>query len=183
MIALENEKRVLYQWDLNQRVLIDGYEPGAKVEFLHLYDANANPLVVASYQEDGHLYAPVPNILLQKATTIRARVSPVNGDARLPCEKDIRVIIRRKPDGYQYTETPLVQVSVGLDEAMREIVREYAERAMAEMLQEMKSDPVYATMIDEVKHLNTQCKNYAILCNKILQDCNSILKKMGGDNQ
>lgn len=181
MISLENEKRVLYQWDLNQRVLIDGYAPGAKVEFSHLHDTKAEPLTVLSYQENGHLYAPVPNILLQKAANIRVRVCPTTEDSKQSAEKDIRVIYRNKPDGYHYTETPLIQIRVGMDEAMREIVRECAERMMKEMIEELKSDPAYATMLDDVKKLNTQCKNYAVLCNTILNDCKKILQKAGGN--
>lgn len=115
MIELENNRRALYQWELNQRVQIDGFKPGTRVEFSARYDCKNSSLPVSSYEEDGHVYAPIPNILLQAAGYIRVYVSPSAGDNQKPIEKDIRVIRREKPDDYVYTETPITSVEDKVD--------------------------------------------------------------------
>lgn len=115
MIELENNRRALYQWELNQRVQIDGFKPGTRVEFSALYDCKNSSLPVYSYEENGHVYAPVPNILLQSAGYIHVYVSPSAGDLQKPQEKDIRVIRRDKPSDYVYTETPINSVEDKVD--------------------------------------------------------------------
>lgn len=115
MIELENKKRAFYQWELDQRVIIDGYKPGTRVEFSARYDCKNSAIPVSSYEEDGHVYAPVPNILLQAAGYIRVYVSPSAGDPQKPQEKDIRVIRREKPENYEYSETPSLTIDNKLD--------------------------------------------------------------------
>lgn len=115
MIELENNRRAFYQWELNQRVRIDGYKPGTRVEFSARYDCKNSSLPVASYEEAGHVYAPVPNILLQAAGYIRVYVNPSANDAQKPQEKDIKVVRREKPENYEYSETPLLTIDGKLD--------------------------------------------------------------------
>ncbi len=115
MIELENNRRTLYQWELDQRVMIDGYKPGTRVEFSARYDSKNSSIPVSSYEEDGHIYAPVPNILLQVAGYIRVYVSPSAGDAQSPRTKDIRVMPREKPENYEYSETPTLTIENKLD--------------------------------------------------------------------
>lgn len=163
MISLENNKRALYQWDLNQRVIIDGFDPGTRVEFSVLYSDNT-PLPVAAYEDGDIVYAPIPNILLQKSGYIRVCVRPAAGVNKGVQEKDIRVVKKEKPENYEYSETPLL-------------------KTMEELLAAMKSDPVYAAMLHEVEQMNAQCQRYALLCNQILQDCKRTLDEMRGNGQ
>lgn len=115
MIELENNRRALYQWELDQRVLIDGYKPGTRVEFSARYDCKDTSIPVSSYEEDGHVYAPVPNILLQTAGYIRVYVSPSASDSQPPREKEIRILRREKPENYEYSETPSLTIENKLD--------------------------------------------------------------------
>lgn len=115
MIELENNRRALYQWELNQRVQIDGFKPGTRVEFSARNDCKNSSLPVSSYEENGHVYAPVPNILLQAAGYIRVYVSPSAGDTQKPQEKDIRVIRRERPEDYVYAETQTISIEDKMD--------------------------------------------------------------------
>lgn len=161
MIELERNKRMLNQWDLNQRVQLIGYEPGTRVEFSRLYDSEKIPLPVAAYEEDGLVYAPVPNILLQDNGYLRVQIRPSADGTQPGLIKDIRVARRKKPEDYEYSETELL-------------------KTVDEIVEKMKADPKYAVLLDEITRLNLQCKQYAELCNKILQDCERIKKEIGG---
>lgn len=163
MIQLENNKRVLEQWAQNQRVLIDGFDPGTRVEFSVL-NQDTTPLPVAAYEEEGKVYALVPNILLQEAGYIRVRVRQPSGSSNSQVQKNIRVVQRQKPEDYAYSETPLLMTA-------------------DEMFEKIKADPTYAALLDEITDLREQCKKYALLCNQILQDCERIKKEIGGDGQ
>ena len=115
MIALEKGKRFLYQWELNQRVIVDGFTPGTRVEFSARYDCKNSAIPVSSYEEGGHVYAPIPNILLQSDGYIRVYVNPSPGDPQNPQEKEFRVIRREKPENYEYSETPSLSINNKID--------------------------------------------------------------------
>lgn len=161
MIELERNKRMLYQWDQNQRVHLIGYEPGTRVEFFRTYESDKIPLPVAAYEEDGQVYAPIPNILLQRNGYISVNVRPSADGTQPGLTKDFRVTWRKKPEDYEYSETELL-------------------KTVDEIVAEMKADPKYAVLLDEITRLNLQCKQYAELCNKILLDCERIKKEIGG---
>lgn len=116
MIELEHNQRVLRQWSLNQRVVIDGFLSGTRVEFSLKYDCKESALTVYAYEENGHVYANVPNILLQKHGYLHVYVNPSAADAEhMPAEKDIKVVRRDKPGDYAYTETPTVSLDNKID--------------------------------------------------------------------
>lgn len=116
MIELEGGRRVLYQWELNKRVIIDGFLAGTKVEFSTKYDCKDSAIPVLAYEVDGHVYADVPNVLLQKDGYIHVYVNPSAADAEhMPQERDIKVVRRDKPADYEYTETPTVSLESKLD--------------------------------------------------------------------
>lgn len=163
MIKLENDNRVLYQWALNQRVVIDCCKPGTRVEFSEPYK-DTEPLPVAAYEESGHVYAPVPNILLQADGYICVRLCPSAGSSQLPWQKEFRVVRREKPEDYEYSETPLLQTT-------------------DEMFAKIKADPAFAAYLEEVKREREECKRLTLLCNRILQDCIEIRKNVGGEGK
>lgn len=107
MIKLEDNQRVLYQWSLNKRVIVDGFLPGTKVEWSVRYDCKDSALTTVAYAEGEHIYADIPNILLQSPGYIRVLVLPSAADTdHMPEEKDLKVVRREKPEDYAYTETP-----------------------------------------------------------------------------
>lgn len=109
MIELENDRRYLKQWGLEQRVLIDGFLPGTWVDFSHLNDCKTSALTTEAYVEAGHVYANIPNILLQLPGYLHVYVNPPVSDlVHTPEERDIKIVRQEKPSYYIYTETPTV---------------------------------------------------------------------------
>lgn len=116
MIELENERRYLHQWGLDQRVQIDNFLPGTWVEFSILDGVRSGTLVTEAYAECGHVYANIPNVLLQNFGYLRVYVNPHADDmAHTPEEKDFKIVRRQKPGHYIYTETPTVSYSSKVD--------------------------------------------------------------------
>lgn len=116
MIELENNQRVLHQWALDQRVIIDGFLSGTRVEFSSKYDCKDSAIPVAAYKVNGHVCADVPNALLQSHGYIHVLVRPSASDKdHMPEEKDIKVVRRDKPEDYAYTETPTLSMENKID--------------------------------------------------------------------
>lgn len=116
MIELEHDRRYVNQWALNQRVLIDGFLPGTWVDFSHLNDCKTGALTTEAYVEAGHVYANIPNVLLQMPGYLHVVVNPHADDmAHTPEERDIKIVRRKKPSYYIYTETPTVSYSSKVD--------------------------------------------------------------------
>ena len=109
MILLEYDRRYLHQWALDQRVQIDNFLPGTWVEFSHLNDCKNSALITEAYVEAGHVYANIPNVLLQQSGYLHVYVNPAADDlAHTPEEKEYKICRREKPGHYIYTETPTV---------------------------------------------------------------------------
>lgn len=109
MILLEHDRRYLNQWALDQRVQIDNFLPGTWVEFSLLNDCRNSTLITEAYEECGHVYANIPNVLLQGFGYLRVYVNPPAHDmVHTPEEIDFKVVRQRKPGHYIYTETPTV---------------------------------------------------------------------------
>jgi len=116
MIELEHCRRYLHQWQLDQRVRIDDFLPGTWVEFSALNDGKNSALITDAYVEAGHVYANIPNVLLQLPGYLHVFVNPPASDmAHTPEERDIKVVRREKPCHYIYTETPTVSFNSKAD--------------------------------------------------------------------
>ena len=116
MIVLENDRRYLNQWGLEQRVQIDNFLPGTWVEFSMVNDVKHCTLITEAYEECGHVYANIPNVLLQNFGYLHVYVNPpVRDMAHTPEEIDFKVVRRPKPSYYIYTETPTVSYSSKVD--------------------------------------------------------------------
>ena len=99
MILLENGRSCLYQWDIDQRLEIESDE----ITEVHFANAVTNPALVCEvYEEDGHRYANVPNILLQQIWPVQAYGCC---DCRVREVEILKVVRREKPADYVYTET------------------------------------------------------------------------------
>ena len=116
MIVLENYRRYLNQWALDQRVQIDNFLPGTWVEFSMVNDVKHCTLITEAYEECGHVFANIPNVLLQNFGYLHVYVNPpVRDMAHTPEEIDFKVVRRPKPSYYIYTETPTVSYSSKVD--------------------------------------------------------------------
>ena len=116
MIELENERRYLNQWGLEQRVQIDNFLPGTWVEFSIVNAVRNSTLITEAYEETGHVFANIPNVLLQNFGFLHVYVNPPATDmVHTPEEKDFKIVRRQKPGHYIYTETPTVSYSSKVD--------------------------------------------------------------------
>lgn len=99
MYKIDGGKEFLYQWDINQRIIVleDTVD---EVHFNNRISEEA--LIVEVYTENGNRYANIPNILLQEDWAIK--VYMVSGD--YVKEYDSIVVNGRvKPADYVYEET------------------------------------------------------------------------------
>lgn len=108
MITLENNREKFYQWDMGQRLVVSGYPVGIQVHFASRWDDTPYALSVETYEEKGHIYANVPNILLQKAGDLYVYIYSADGDkGQTDCRKVLKVHPRERPSDYVYTETEI----------------------------------------------------------------------------
>ena len=101
MLKIEDGRLSFYQWDLNQRLVIDN----PSIIEVHYTNALTSPALVCEvYAENGIRYANVPNILLQTDWTIK-----VYGCCdEYVLEADTFIVnTKEKPADYVYTETEI----------------------------------------------------------------------------
>lgn len=99
MFILEHGREHLWQWDINQRVMV---EDTTITEVHFCNKTTPNSLVVETYIEDGELFANIPNILLQDNWDICVYAYC---DCYTKVEERVKVKARSKPSDYVYTET------------------------------------------------------------------------------
>jgi hypothetical protein len=99
MLLIENGRKEFYQWDINQRLIVED-EVITEVHFSNTPIETA--LICEVFEENGKRLVNVPNILLQKDWDIK-----VYGCCGECVRKfaEYKVIRRKKPDDYVYTET------------------------------------------------------------------------------
>ena len=105
-----------YQWDLNQKLIVDGITLNDEIHFKNIDGTGAS--VVKPYSSEGNILVDVPNVLLQKANSITVWVY-VNNDHTKE-QAVFNVIPRQKPADYIYTPTE-VSVWKVLEEAVENI--------------------------------------------------------------
>lgn len=110
MITIEDGRKRFYQWDLNQRLLIEGYPVGTQVHFASRWADDTAALVVEAYADGDAVYADIPNILLQTAGELCAYIY-TEADDRF--HTDLRTLLtvsaRERPSDYVYTETEVMR--------------------------------------------------------------------------
>lgn len=109
MFILEHGREHLWQWDSNQRVMVED-NTISQVHFCNR--TTPNSLVVETYIEDGELFANIPNILLQDNWDICVYAYC---DCFTKVEERLKVKARSKPSDYVYTETEIVNYQTLLD--------------------------------------------------------------------
>lgn len=121
MIRIEGNRTALYQWDSNQRIILNDIFAGTQVHFTDEHSAESECLVVMSYQENGQIFANVPNILLQNSGTINVYIYVEKEDkAYTEYFSEILVLPRKKPQNYVYTETDVLSVTNAVNKALKE---------------------------------------------------------------
>lgn len=114
MFKLLDGRTSFYQWDIDQKLVIDTDISDYQV---HFQDINNDVCLVKNpYTLDNHTVVDVPNILLQSTTPIVVwcYVLDQNGYHTLKSET-FAVTGRQKPSGYVYTETEVVSFNSKLD--------------------------------------------------------------------
>ena len=109
MIKVDGRNReALYQWDLNQRIILSDIKAGIEVHYSDEYDTLPDCPIFCTYEENGNVYADIPNIFLQKSGIIFVYIY-VQEDKRAWTEyhAEILVLPRKKPADYVYTENEI----------------------------------------------------------------------------
>lgn len=106
MFKIYNGGEYFFQWDLNQKIIVD--DSFCKVHYCNKTDDCA--LVVEVYEVDGVKLANVPNILLQSTNNIRVYGINKDGAETINTKHyaEFRVIARGKPENYVYEETEVL---------------------------------------------------------------------------
>lgn len=110
MLKILNGRDYFYQWDLNQRLIVD--DPNiCEVNFCNgTLDCT---LACGIYKENGLLLVDVPNCLLQSALPIMVFTMVKNSDQTYTSRKQRFLVVRRtKPEDYVYTETECLRKSL-----------------------------------------------------------------------
>ena len=102
-IEIEGGRTHLWQWDLNQKIVLTGVEPGSAV---HFGRPDGGAYVVIAYEQDGKVMADVPNIWLQLCGDLHVYIYCNCRETR--CHENIFVAPRQRPDSYAYTETEIL---------------------------------------------------------------------------
>ena len=101
MFKIENGRLSFWQWDINQRLIVED----ASITEVHFCNRTGDcSLVCEVYEESGKRLVNVPNILLQDNWVIRVYAYCVN---HTKIEEKFTVYSRSKPADYIYTETEI----------------------------------------------------------------------------
>lgn len=91
----------LYQWDINQELIINGLGLSVAPE-IHFTNANMSKAIVRQATlERGVITVGIPNSLLQESLTIKAYVGVYEGDTFKVIETiEIPIIAKARPEDY-----------------------------------------------------------------------------------
>lgn len=94
----------LYQWDINQDLIIEGLNLSVAPE-IHFSNARMGKAIVRqSTLESGIITVRIPNSLLQESLTIKAYIGIYEGDSFKVIESiEIPIVARERPDDYSFT--------------------------------------------------------------------------------
>ena len=106
MFKIYNGAEYFYQYDLGQKIIVEG--DYCKVHFCNQPDGNALASVV--YEQDGTKYADVPNELLHETNNIRVYGICADGEGLINthCYQVFKVIARGKPEDYVFTDDDMM---------------------------------------------------------------------------
>lgn len=110
-MKIEDGRSYFYQWDMGQRLLMENCPAGVEVHFAvtprSAFDAVRcdTALVTESYEENGKIYANIPDRLLQAAGKLTAYIyTETNGEGHTVTCSTFTVLPRPRPADYVFTE-------------------------------------------------------------------------------
>lgn len=132
MLEIYNGREKFYQWDVNQKLIVDD-----DIIAVQYDNGTGDALVCGVYELDGVKVADVPNIMLQTYWAIHAYAycgECVRGDRVYEVEK------RSRPDDYVYTETETLRYST-LYERVKTLEEQHIEEvgSVAAQIEETNS--------------------------------------------
>lgn len=114
MFSIFNGRTSFYQWDVDQKLIINCNIPDYQVHFKNTSDEVCYTL--EPYEMDGKTVVNVPNILLQNFTPIIVWIYVLDKNGNYTIKsKTFAVIKRQKPSDYVYTETEVLSFNSKLD--------------------------------------------------------------------
>lgn len=98
-IKIDDRDQVLHQWDKGQRLVLEGFEPGIRVDFGRCHDGDAPPNY--TYEENDKIYVDIPDAALQQSGQLVAYfVSEYEGRSETFFAWPLVVLHRPKPADY-----------------------------------------------------------------------------------
>lgn len=98
-ILIDGTDQALYQWDKGQRLSLEGFEPGIRVDFGRCHDGDAPSNY--TYEENGKIYVDIPDATLQYPVQLVAYfVSEYEGRSETFFAWPLVVLHRPKPADY-----------------------------------------------------------------------------------
>lgn len=98
-ILIDGPDQALYQWDKGQRLVLEGFEPGIRVDFGRCHDGDAPPNY--TYEENDKIYVDIPDAALQQSGQLVAYfVSEYEGRSETFFAWPLVVLHRPKPSDY-----------------------------------------------------------------------------------
>lgn len=103
-MKIYGDKQYLYQWDINQKVVVERLSAGDEV---HYVISDDEVLVCSVYESNGLMMADIPNIILQSSGLIKTyEVKRADDGTNINTYRSaIRILERPCPTDYIYTET------------------------------------------------------------------------------
>lgn len=108
------DKKKFYQWDLNRRIALSDVEAGTEIDFCNPMSKETKCIPVFAYDENGVVYADVPNVILQIAGIFKVYVWPFHTTQY----HQFTVIPRPKPADYIYEEVEIYTIEQVVNEAL-----------------------------------------------------------------
>ena len=136
MFKIYGYRDKLWQWDTNQKLVVDN-DKVCEVHFCNGTDSCA--LVCEVYEADGVRVVNIPNIILQSDFNINAFAYVIDKDGCYTEYKQVfKVMPRSKPTDYVYTETEVKRYEdyeerIARLEAQEYVTKEYVDNAIGDI--------------------------------------------------
>ena len=138
MFTIYGNRKSFYQWDLNQKLIVNS-PICSEVHFSNVLSKEA--LVCVAYKLDGLTVVDVPNILLTEALDIKAYIVAEDGQGCRTCNTGTFEVVKRdKPADYVYTETEVKRY-----EDFEERIATLEAQEIPTKVSQLENDADYAT--------------------------------------
>lgn len=122
MVTIEGNKSALYQWDINQRLVLTETAADIEVHYSRADDVKNECNIRIPYEENGITYVNIPNALLQRSGIITVYVYVQNRNkAYTQYNAEILVLPREKPADYVYAEDEIIKTLSSLEKRVESL--------------------------------------------------------------